>query len=317
MSGALAWVLGRHGLLGRAVHEALGASGATWSPARPLPWQDPPALADRLAQDAAEFAAACAGRPWRIAWCAGQGVVATDRARMAREVAALDALLSGLARARAGALTGPGALFLASSAGGVYAGAAPPPFDEETPPRAISPYGEAKLAQEAQVRAFAATHGAGACIGRIANLYGPGQDLRKPQGLISQISRALLLREPIRIYVPMDTIRDYVFAPDCGRMVAAALERAATTAVPSVHTKIFASHHGTTVAALLSEFRRIVKRPVRTVQVASPLSAYQARDLRMRSRVWNDLDRLAVTPLVVGIQRTLHAVQEHLARGSA
>ena len=62
-------------------------------------------------------------------------------------------------------------------------------------------------------------------MGRIANLYGPGQGLEKPQGLISQIIRSHLIRTPISIYVPLDTMRDYLFAPDCGELVVDALRR--------------------------------------------------------------------------------------------
>jgi len=64
---------------------------------------------------------------------------------------------------------------------------------------------------------------ASALIGRIANLYGPGQNISKPQGIISQICRSYLLGYPLSIYVSLDTLRDYIFAPDCAALVADAL----------------------------------------------------------------------------------------------
>ena len=52
-------------------------------------------------------------------------------------------------------------------------------------------------------------------IGRIANLYGPGQNLAKAQGLVSQLCAAQLERARSSIWVSLDTLRDYLFAPDC------------------------------------------------------------------------------------------------------
>ena len=64
-------------------------------------------------------------------------------------------------------------------------------------------------------------------IGRIANLYGPGQDPTKAQGLVSQLCRAHLERRPTSIYVSLDTARDYLFVDDAARLVLGATERAA------------------------------------------------------------------------------------------
>ena len=124
------------------------------------------------------------------------------------------------------ALARRGTLFFASSAGGVYAASqAAPPFDETSPVGALAPYGGEKLAQEALVRELAEAAGVDMLIGRLSNLYGPGQKLSKPQGLIAHVGRAALRREPVSIYVPLDTIRDYLFAADAGRMVIDAVAR--------------------------------------------------------------------------------------------
>ena len=114
-------------------------------------------------------------------------------------------------------------LFLASSAGGVYAGSTGAPFTEHTPPAPISPYGLAKLRSEEVATAFAVRTGTALLVGRLANLYGPGQDLDKPQGLISQLCRAQLTRQPLSVYVSLDTRRDYLFVDDAAAMAVSAL----------------------------------------------------------------------------------------------
>ena len=77
---------------------------------------------------------------------------------------------------------------------------------------------------EARTRDFARRTGVPTMIGRITNVYGPGQNLGKAQGLISQLGKAYLLRQPISLYVSLDTTRDYIFVDDCARMIIAAVD---------------------------------------------------------------------------------------------
>ena len=83
--------------------------------------------------------------PWRLFWCAGAGVVATSAEALAEETAVAAGFAARLAELLADdpALARRGTLFLASSAGGVYAGSpARHPFDEDSPVGAIAPYGQ-------------------------------------------------------------------------------------------------------------------------------------------------------------------------------
>src|SRR5205085_1105739 len=113
-----------------------------------------------------------------------------------------------------------------------------------------TPYGVAKLAMEAAVGRFAADTGTPTVVGRIGNLYGPGQNLAKPQGLVSQVCRTHLTGQPLLLYVPLDTMRDYIYVRDCADVIAAALgsvrERVAGNVGGPVVTKILASGQSTT-----------------------------------------------------------------------
>jgi UDP-glucose 4-epimerase len=234
---------------------------------------------------------------------------------LAVEAASLDPVLRVLGSAGD---PSTGAFFLASSAGGVYAGSRPAPFDEETPPAAISPYGEAKLGLEARVRDWHHESGVPVLVGRIANLYGPGQNLGKAQGLISQVIRAHLLGRPISIYVPLDTVRDNLFVTDAARLIDHGLARlrAESSAHGTQHVlKVLASQQAVTVGFLISELGRLFKRRPHVVYGLSTASAYQARDLRLRSVVWPELDRGPMVTLPVGMARTVRALGQALGEG--
>jgi UDP-glucose 4-epimerase len=328
MTSSLAWVIGRGGLLGRHVESALEADDADadiWHPRRPIAWLDfESALAD-LEFEATAFLgeAARRGRPWRMLWCAGAGVLATSSRALGQETVLLSRFLPTVADRLSSnqALSEAGTLFFASSAGGVYAASGvAPPFDERSPVRALAPYGREKLTQEDLFTKLASSCGVDLLIGRFSNLYGPGQNLSKPQGLIAHVGRAALRHEPVSIYVPLDTIRDYLFAADAGRMVVDAIKLGETSrrgrAVPGTTTKIFASEVETTVASVLRAWRQALRRPLRISFSGSPVGRLQPRVLSFRSRVWPEL-RGQPTLLQLGVDTVRRDQLARLMRGTA
>jgi UDP-glucose 4-epimerase len=299
-------VVGAGGLLGRHVVERLRELGTPTLTAA-VPWHDSRAAAHALRAAVDALRAEAAGGPWNIAWCAGAGVVATSREALEEELAVFTGFLDDV---RVSAAAGEeGAMFLASSAGGVYAGSDGPPFTEQTPPRPLAPYGEVKLAMEGVARAFAETTGVPVLIGRIANIYGPGQNLDKPQGLVSQLCKAHLTGQPLSVYVSLDTRRDYLYVGDCAELVVTGMEGLRSRVVDRpedpVVTKIFASGRSLTIGALIGESTRLFRRRPRVV-VAAPAGAAKGQvvDLRLRSTVWPELDRAVRTPLAVGMSIT-------------
>ena len=308
------WVVGAGGLVGRHVVAACRAGGHEVMTTR-VPWGDEDASVRSLADAETEFAKARAGRPWTLAWCAGAGVVATGEDALATEVRVFRRTVAALTASLLGSEgTGDGVVFLASSAGGLYAGSTAPPFDESSDPAPLVAYGRAKLAMEQEVRALAVATGVRGVLGRLSNVYGPGQTLGKPQGLLSQLCLADATGRPLPVFVSTDTIRDYVYAADAGRMVERSVALARREPPGTVVTKVLASGRPVTVGYLLSEARRVFHRPLRTIPVGGA-SAGQVLDLRLESRVWPEVDALAATPLAAGLARTSADVRARVVSG--
>jgi UDP-glucose 4-epimerase len=176
------------------------------------------------------------------------------------------------------------------------------------------PYGRAKLAMEAHVRRLASDTGLRAVIGRLANVYGPGQTLGKPQGLLSQLCLADATGRPLPIYVSMDTIRDYVYVEDVAAMIVRTMSLVREEPRGAVVAKVLASGRPVTVGYLVSEARRVFHRPLRTIPVGGS-GAGQVLDLRLVSRVWPEVDALASTPLAAGLARTAADVRARVVSG--
>lgn len=310
MTGPVTWVVGSGGLLGKAVARQARQAGRHVLEVG-VPWADEQAAGRALAAGIGELGTAAAGQPWDIAWCAGAGVVATPPAALEQEGRVFARFLDELA-ARTPVGT-DGALFVASSAGGVYAGSLDPPFTERTVPQPLAPYGHAKLANESAATRWAERTGCPLLLGRIANLYGPGQDLTKGQGLVSMICRSSVARVPLNVTVSMDTMRDYLFVDDGAAMVLAGLSglRARDELVV---TKVMASGRSTTIGALVGEARRVLRRRT-SVVFAGGGGKGQVRDLRLRSVVWPELDALARTTLPSGLAATFRDVSGQAAYG--
>jgi UDP-glucose 4-epimerase len=321
MSAPTVWVVGASGLLGASVVRALG--GTSWRPDQPIAWGDDGRLERDFREDLAAFATRTlsdrAGA-WAICYCAGAGVVGTSAAALTAETNALRLFLDLLsAESRLMAL--PGYMVLASSAGGVYGGSRVCPITEATDPEPISDYGRAKLEQERMLCSWASRRSpsVGILVARLANLYGAGQRLDKPQGLISHLSRCLIFNAPVHVYVSLDTIRDYLFAEDAGRQLVAGLRRLMGESSGEQITKIYASEREISIAGLLGIFRRISRRRLRVICGLHPGSALQPRRLQFRSHVWRTQDDAGAEgrqiELVEGINQVYRAQLALFRRG--
>lgn len=288
------------GQLGQALHRAIGADATI---AKGVPWSDPTAAQGHLRDLAAAFIESCQGQPWFVCWSAGAGVVGTPESSLGAEREALAALTSGLSASR-GFEAGLGRFFLASSAGGIYASDDGSAKTEHSVPQPTSDYGRSKLTQDEAVQQWADGHGVPTLIGRISNLYGPRQDIRKAQGFISHLCRAMANRTLFTLTVPVSTIRDFVFTDD----VAARVADWATSesgAGPGVEIKLLASGRSVTLGHVIALTRAISRTPARVLLASPPGPSEQPAALRFQSRVLTGLDHAhPARSLEDGIQET-------------
>ena len=298
------WVVGAGGLLGSAVVRTLMKENQSVYTSRPIDWAGPHASRD-LATELSGLIRAAGTGTWQIFWCAGAGVTDSDPVRLEQEILVLRTFLDLLAQLTPSRLLS-GSVVLASSAGAVYGGAAGAPFTETSAVRPLGHYGAAKLQAEVELERLSRQTGISILIGRISNLYGPGQSLIKRQGLISMLCFSTVTRIPISIYVPIDTLRDYIYVDDCSRILVACGQRLISRGSDRVrHMKIICSGQAVSVAAVLGQFRQVSGSRPLVIMGASPAATLQARDLRLRSEYWPDLDLATQTTFSAGIRQTI------------
>lgn len=311
----IAWVIGSGGLLGSALCRILsGGRIPIFQPSERFRWDSESDLAVQLEDAVKQFGVAAnkAGGKWQIYWAAGVGNMSSTEEELAHESGALSRLLK-LIDAEPGMKTRQGSFVLASSAGAIYAGATDDIVTESTPDAPTTTYARAKLAQENLVSEFAAARGnVTALLARLSTLYGPGQSAGKRQGLITLIARRILRGQPIQIYVSLDTIRDYIIADDAASAIVATVD--ALKDRPGTVKKIIAAENATTIAEIVSTFKRIARRSPRIISVASELSGLYARRVQFRSSVYPARERLPKTTLLAGIVQVMTAERREFIR---
>jgi UDP-glucose 4-epimerase len=269
-----------------------------------VPWKDVDAAAPALRTAISRFVSTGQGDALGVCWTAGSGVVGSSEEVLLRERECLRAVLDELHRLKR--TTPQLKLFLASSAGGVYAGVEGV-ADERTQPAATSAYGRSKILQEDMVADWAARSDGSVLIGRISNLYGPGQDLAKPQGFISHLLVAMLGRREFTLTVPGHTIRDFVFTDDVARRIATWLS--SPTSDSSVVTKVLASGRSTSLARVARIAARVTRLPTKVLFAQPSAAAVQPTMLRFVSRELVRLDENhPARTLECGVRDTWQAI---------
>lgn len=301
------WVVGSSGLLGSALSRRHDPESLFI--ADPIPWTSP-AAATVLTANLRSFAAQVdCDLPWVVYWAAGAGVIGSGPETFARESAVLSDFVQAL---RASSLPRHGAFFFASSAS-VYAGSSSPPFSESTPSAPLNAYAQAKLVQELLI-GEALSGRLPHVLGRISTLFGPGQDLSKNQGLVSKMCLQAAKRQPVSVFVPIDTLRDYIFVDDAAEVIRRFVAVAQQDAACSTRTRVVARGSSLTIAELAARIRGVGHRRIGFYQAAVAPGSAHIRDLRVRTEYEAELRGMSWTPTPVGIHVVYSDIVDQLVR---
>lgn len=195
-----------------------------------------------------------------------------------------------------------------SSGGTVYGTPRYLPLDEDHPTNPLVSYGAAKLMVEHYLRMLTRGSTVDHIILRVANPFGPGQVLRKGQGLIASILDQHAAGSPITIFGDGQAQRDYLYIDDLCSALAAALD-----APPMQETFNIGTGHGYSTLEVIREVEAALgaKMPLlferdRTTDVKSNIL-----DCGKAARL---LHWTAQTTFAEGVRRTVEAAAGSTAK---
>ena len=305
------WTIGAGGLVGQAIAKATKSG----FPAVPIPWTDSRACQEVLTTAAQTFLDSVGEEPWCVIWAAGSGTVGTDKQTLEEETRTVRGFAEMFVRLLSSRSTrlSPGLCVLISSAGGVYAGTPKPPYSSTSVPEPISDYGRAKLAQE---EIWTSSFGgiSPTLVARLSNVYGEAQRIEKRQGLISQLAYSAATRQPLHIYVPLDTVRDYIHTDDAAKLIAGHIadRYGSRHLTRKADTVLVASGEGTSIATLIRMMTNVCHRKVPIAAAANESATRQARDSRFVPDLPTGFLDSGTRPLPLGLQQVYQGIISQL-----
>jgi UDP-glucose 4-epimerase len=308
----IAWVIGGGGLLGSAlVSELCRRKIELFIVSKKFDWSNEFSIFTQLDLAVKQFSNCVTGRHWHIYWAAGNSSMSSSEGELKFESRILehliDCLLSDL-----NLQLSKGTFIFSSSAGAIYAGTQFDLITEITPTHPVNAYGRHKIAQENFVSKLN-KNGEGSSIWnfRISTLYGALQKQGKRQGLLSEIARRSLRNQVIHIYVPLQTMRDYIDVKVAAQEIITTVSEVDLN--KSIGIKIIASEVSTSIAQILSFYKNFFKRNLRLVTSANEQSAAYKRVLRFRSICFLNSCVKPRTELLIGIANIIASERRAIA----
>jgi UDP-glucose 4-epimerase len=279
-----AWVLGSGGMLGSAISKKLNRQSVkVYRYSELFRWNNIEQLRIQFHTALAEFMGhLTSDDQWEIYWAAGKGSMGSNADDLQSETVALEEFLV-LLKQKQMLLRLKGLFGFASSAGALYSSCSDFEITELSIVTPETDYAKVKLAQERMLINFLSEIAdVKLLLARFSTLYGPGQSSGKQQGLLSHIARCSLRHQPVEIFVPLDTLRDYMFSDDAALTFIDSL-RALSVDKCKHKIKIISSERSVTIAEIISTFNRLMQKRVLMVFSRTNLSIFYKPRISYRS----------------------------------
>jgi UDP-glucose 4-epimerase len=191
-----------------------------------------------------------------------------------------------------------------SSGGTVYGDINSDKIDELTVPSPRSPYGIGKLTIEHYLRYFKYTSGLDYIVYRIANPFGPGQNVHGKQGVIPIFMHKLVTDQTLTIFGDGEMVRDYIFIDDLIEMILESYRR----------DNIFNEYNlgcgnGVSINQLVSALESVTGEVAKKEHLETP-STYAQNSVLNIDRFVSEFRILPKTTLQDGIRKTWDYVKE-------
>lgn len=191
-----------------------------------------------------------------------------------------------------------------SSGGSIYGDIDSELISEDIIPRPRSPYGIGKLTIENFLRYYRFISDMDYMVYRIANPYGPGQNIFGKQGVIPIFMHKFLTGEPLTVYGDGTMVRDYFYIDDLIRMIVATYDK------PHAYSEYnLGRGQGHTVNELITAIESYTGiKPKREI-IDTPATFVHKSVLDI-SRLEGEYGKQEFTPLETGIARTWDYVKQ-------
>lgn len=191
-----------------------------------------------------------------------------------------------------------------SSGGSVYGNIDNTSITETDPLHPISPYAIGKVTVENYLRYFEFTHGLDYTIYRIANPYGPGQNIYGKQGVIPIFMHHFYKNQPLNVFGDGSMVRDYIYIDDLINMIVCSFDK------PSQYKEFnLGSGEGHSINEVIGAIEACAGVSPKRNTLPIP-TTYVQRSVLSIDRFVNEFGYKPKTTMHAGIERTWRYVKE-------
>jgi len=191
-----------------------------------------------------------------------------------------------------------------SSGGTVYGDVDSSGINELTLPEPRSPYGIAKLAIEHYLRYFKFSSGLDYMVYRVANPYGPGQNVHGKQGVIPIFMHRVLTNQPITIFGDGSMVRDFIYIDDLIAMIMGSYSKS-----HRFNEYNIGSGKGESVQSLVTEIERCTGKTLNKKHADTP-PTYVHKSVLDITRFKKEFNLEPTIPLGEGLARTWGYIEQ-------
>ncbi|WP_319227425.1 NAD-dependent epimerase/dehydratase family protein [Draconibacterium orientale] len=151
-----------------------------------------------------------------------------------------------------------------SSGGTIYGNPqSPTPINEDHPINPISNYGITKYTQEKYINLLLNQSQIQTFILRPSNVYGPYQNLNKPQGIVGHAFKAATNNHPINLFDNGQIIRDFIFVDDLSDAIFQCLNSSSYNA--SVESYNIGSEIGISIKEIINHIETVSEQNIKLI----------------------------------------------------
>ena len=141
------------------------------------------------------------------------------------------------------------------------------PLDENSSKRPISAYGLSKIVAENYIKFLTNNSRIQSFILRPSNVYGPYQNLLKPQGIIGFAFKSIINNTSIDLYDEGRVTRDFIYVTDLARAVYSCVNSVYEESSTSIYN--VGSQEGYTIREILDKIIIIAQKNIHTIPKSS------------------------------------------------
>lgn len=296
-------VLGANGLIGSALCSTMGSASM---PIVGLDWNNRKSFKNDLEHQINSIVKSKKEINFNFVWSAGKNNLFSTWQQIENEIKIFSDFLDIIKKIKIGSLT------FISSAGALYSKAGQILATESSEIDYDSPYAQGKFMQEQMVEEFHRSSGSSVIVPRVTSVYGIRSSAEHQQGVIYKLIKGNLAKIPVKIFIPLDIKRNYVYSDVAAAKIWNLLKQSENS--QSFIIKIIGSSESHSLNEVIAKLNRIMRKKTPYLLGENEFTENYA-NFFSKSMVHTNIDTSSFDTLDLNLFKLVNKTKQRLIQG--